>query len=199
MNLPQQLIEPLKNKKMQDFYPKDKIGKTFYKLPILLWRLGFGPITGKIFMIITHVGRKSGLPRRTMVEFHSLNGIKYVTAAFGIRTQWYRNILANPNVTIQTADGTENMRAVRVTHDEELVTVADLFLRRDPPLMKWYLNSLDITPERESILANKENLVFIRFDPTSEPAPRGLEVDLAWIWPAILLWGLLTHPFRRKK
>lgn len=199
MDLPKEFLKQLSNTKMQTLYPKNEIGKILFKLPIFLWRLGLGPIVGKILMIITHTGRKSGTPRQTMVEYHSMNGIKYVIAAFGVQTQWYRNILANPQVTIQTADGTEQMTAVRVTHDEELMAVVELFLHRDPPLMKWYLDSLEILPDRTSILANKDTIVFIRFDPTSAPTPRGLEVDLAWIWPALMLWGFVNRLFRRKK
>lgn len=199
MDLPKSFLKELTNKNMQSLYPKTEISKILFKLPVILWRLGLGPLTGKLFMIITNTGRKSGKIYRTPVEYHSLNGIKYAVAAFGVRTQWYRNILANPAVTIQTADGTELMSAVRVTHDEELLAVSELFMRRDPPLMRWYLKSLDVEFSRESILANKEELIFIRFDPSNTPAPRGLEVDLAWIWPVLLIWGLLNRLFRRKK
>lgn len=199
MDLPKEFFKQLSNKKIQTLYPTNEIGKLLFKLPILLWRLGLGPIVGRLFMIITHTGRKTGTPRRTMVEYHAMNGIKYVLAGFGVQTQWYRNMLANPQVTIQTSDGTEQMTAIRVTHDEELMAVVELFLRRDRPLMKWFLDSMEISSDRDSILANKNNFYFIRFDPTSEPAPRGLEVDLAWIWPVMLLWGFISRLFRRKK
>ncbi len=199
MDLPKEFLKQISNTKMQTLYPNNPLGKVLFKLPILLWRLGLGPIVGKLLMIITHTGRKSGTPRHTMVEYHSMNGIKYVAAAFGVQTQWYRNILANPQVTIQTADGTEQMTAVRVTHDEELIGVIELFLRRDPALMKWYLDSLGILPNRDAILANKEQLIFMRFDPSSAPTPRGLDVDLAWIWPALMLWGFVRRLFRKIK
>lgn len=183
---------------MQDIYPDSKIKKFLFSLPQWGWRLGLGPIVGRYIMIITHTGRKSGSPHQTAVEYHTINGMKYVPCAFGIKSDWYRNILANPRVTIQTSGGTEQMVAKRVTEDNELVTVIETVLSRNPTLMNWYLESLGITPSRGDILAHKENIIFLRFDPSSETTPRGLEVDLAWIWPMILLWLWLTRPFRRK-
>lgn len=185
--------------KMQDIYPDSKLEKFLYSLPQWGWRFGLGPIIGRYIMIITHTGRKSGSPHQTAVEYHTINGMKYVPCAFGIKSQWYRNILANPRVTIQTSEGSEHMLAKRVTEDNELVSVIETILSRNPTLMNWYLDSLGISPTRSEILANKENIIFLRFDPSSEATPRGLEVDLAWIWPVILFWLWITRPFRRKR
>jgi deazaflavin-dependent oxidoreductase (nitroreductase family) len=184
---------------LQTIYPKNKLGKFIFHLPIYAWRLGLGPIVGRYIMIITHTGRKTGFSRHTAVEYHRLGGIKYIPCAFGFQAQWYRNIMANPRVTIQTAEGTEHMVAVRVTRDEELVLVIQSILKRNPTLMNWYLQSLGVEPTETDILAHKEHLIFLRFDPTNEPAPRGLEVDLAWIWPLIMLWMFISRPFRHKR
>jgi len=184
---------------MQAFYPRQKWAKWMVKLPLYLWRLGLGPVSGKIFLVLTTTGRKSGLPRHTMVEYHVVNGKKVAPCAFGEKSQWYKNIQADPRVTVQTADGTERMRAVRVTDDEELRAIFDTLQRRDPALLNWYLQSLGIEPTAEAVIANKERVYFIRFDPTDEPTPPGLEVDLAWLWPAILLSMLARKMLRGRK
>lgn len=184
---------------MRDLYPDKQWEKVLYKFPIIAWRLGLGPILGRYIMIITHIGRKTGIPRRTAVEFHIMNGIKYIPCAFGVKSQWYRNIMANPRVTIQTSEGTEQMTAVRISQDEELISVIEMILDRNPSLMNWYLDSIGIKPTRSEILTHKEDLVFLRFDPTSDPTPRGLEVDLAWIWPTMILWSLISRIFKRKR
>ncbi len=193
------IITKMLPKSMQDIYPDTKLKKILFKLPMWAWRLGLGPILGRYIMIITHTGRKSGEPRQTAVEFHNINGIKYIPCAFGIKAQWYRNILANPRVSIQTSDGLERMVAVRVREDDELITVVETLLSRDPPLMNLYLKSLNISPTRKDILVNKEKIIFLRFDPTSDPTPRALEVDLAWLWPLLLLWLWISRPFRKKR
>ena len=100
-------------------YPSEGWHKAAFKAPVVLWRLGLGSLIGQMMVLITQTGRKSGLPRRTITEMHKINGRKYAPVAFGRRAQWYRNIEADPLVTIQTADGPESARAVRVTDDQE--------------------------------------------------------------------------------
>ena len=199
MNITKKTIKNWIPKSMQDLYPDKQWEKVLYKFPITAWRLGLGPILGRYIMIISHIGRKTGISRRTAVEFHTMNGIKYVPCAFGVKAQWYRNIMANPKVTIQTNDGTEQMVAIRINQNDELISVIEMILDRNPSLMNWYLDSIGINPSRKEIIAHKDDLVFLRFDPTSDPTPRGLEVDLAWIWPAILVWSLFSKIFRRKR
>lgn len=168
-------------------YPDRGWHRLLFKAPINLWRLGLGPLIGHILMIITHKGRKSGLPRRTMVEYHKHDGTIYAPCAFGPRSDWYRNIAADPRVTVQTAVGTQSMIAARVTADKEILSVYALFRRRDPPLLKWYLHSLDIEDNQEDVLNNKDRIYWIRFDPTDEPTPPHLEVDLLWVWPIFFI------------
>jgi deazaflavin-dependent oxidoreductase (nitroreductase family) len=172
---------------MDQIYPRGALGKLFYKSPLFFWRLGLGPLTGKIFLLLTTRGRKSGLPRATMVEYYRYEGKKYAIAAFGDKAQWYRNLLADPRVTIQTNDGTETATAVRVDDDLELVNVLAVFERHDPVLTRWYLQSLGIENTLEGISENKMRIHLLRFDPQAETAPRGLEVDLAWVWPLALI------------
>jgi hypothetical protein len=127
-----------------------------------------------------------------------MNGIKYVTNLFGIQSPLYRNVLANPRVSIQTSDGTEQMVAVPISQDDELITIVEWLINHDPQFIADYLHEFGMQPSRKEILLHKNDLNFLRFDPTSEPTPRGLEVDLAWIWPILLIWTILTKPKRRK-
>ncbi len=180
-------------------YPREKWQQMLWKAPIYLVRLGLAPVVGHHLLLITHTGRKSGLPRRTMVEYHMLDGKKYVPCAFGRKAQWYRNMEVDPRVTLQSAHGTEGATAVRVTDDKELIAVYELFKRRDPPLLNWYMNSLDIRHEHADILAKKERIYWIRFDPINELTLPGMEEDLKWVLPVtavslLILW----FTFRRR-
>lgn len=184
---------------IQWIYPRSEWSRQAFRLPFLLWRLGMGPLFGRVILILTTTGRRSGLPRRAALEYHKMGGKKYAVSAFGTRSEWYRNILADPYVSIQSADGSERAVARRVSDDKELLSVFQVFMRRDPPITRWYLRSLGIQPDGESILANKDRIHLLRFDPTGEAAPPGLDVDLAWLWPVALLWLLLFFPRRRRK
>lgn len=194
---PDQQIHPI----MQ--YPVKEWQKLAFKAPVHLWRLGLGPIIGHIFILITHTGRKSGLPRRTMTEYHTLGGKKYVPCAFGKRSDWYKNIAADPRVTIQTARGAESVIARRVTDDYELVRAYDLLKRRNPIMLKWYLDSLGIRDDPSDVVAKKDRITIFTFDPTDEPTPPPLEADLAWmsilVAAAWLGWVVYRLSRRRKQ
>ena len=167
-------------------YPSSGWRKAMFKWPVQLWRLGLAPLIGHNMVLITHTGRKSGLPRRTMTELHVKSGRKYAPCAFGPRAQWFRNIQADPRVTIQTAGGAESARAVRVTSDEEILALMDYTHPIDRIMILRYMESLDIEPTLEDILAKKDRIYWIRFDPTDEPTPPPLAADLVWVWPAVL-------------
>ncbi len=178
-------------------YPASGWHKLAFKAPVHLWRLGLEPLMGKVFMLITHTGRKSGLPRRTLVEYHTAEGNKYVPCAFGERAQWYKNIVADPNVTIQTAGGAESMKARRVTEDEELRTAVNLLRWRNPKMLGWYLQSVGVEDNFKDISANKDRIHIITFDPTDEPTPPPLEADLKWVWGMVAGFFLLRRLLKR--
>jgi deazaflavin-dependent oxidoreductase (nitroreductase family) len=56
-------------------------------------------------MVIKNRGRKSGMVRLSPVNYAVIAGDIYCTAGFGRRTDWYCNLLADPNVEIWLPDG----------------------------------------------------------------------------------------------
>ncbi|MBN1964372.1 MAG: nitroreductase family deazaflavin-dependent oxidoreductase [Anaerolineae bacterium] len=183
-------------------YPAGGWRKLMFKAPITLWRLGLGSLLGQVLVLITHTGRKSGLPRRTLAEFHRLDGHKVVPVAFGARAQWFRNISADPRVTLQTADGTESCRARRIMDDAELLAAVTAIRAHNPVMFDEYLRSLQIRPAPEDLLAHKDRIYLLTFDPTGDPTPPPLPADLTWVWWVggvllALLW--LLRPRRRDR
>lgn len=74
------------------------------RFPITLYRLGLGGLLGGRFLLINHVGRKSGQMRQTVVEVagHDRDSdTYYVASGWGYKSNWYRNLLAHPDVSIQ--------------------------------------------------------------------------------------------------
>lgn len=78
---------------------------------LLLWRLGLGPalslappITGR-YLVLVHTGRKSGRLRRTPLNYAVVGGAIYVTAGFGAGSDWFRNIVAQPQVELWLPGG----------------------------------------------------------------------------------------------
>ena len=181
-------------------YPTEAWHQALFRWPVHLWRLGLAPVIGQIMMLITHTGHKSGLPRRTMVEFFRLDGRKYVVSGFGKKAQWYQNIEADPRVTIQTADGVERVKAVRVTDGATMLRLLEKVRTRDGPLYGVYLQAVDVQPDADDVLAKLNRFYWLTFEPTDEPTPPPLQADLVWILPAIAigLLGLLLLGRKRK-
>ena len=176
-------------------YPNNAWQQAMFKWPVQLWRLGLGPVIGKVMMIITHTGRNSGLPRRTMVEHYWQNGRPYAVSGWGAQSQWVKNLLSDPRCTIQTAQGTESATAVRVNNDAELWNVYHLFMEKDPYLTKIFLAMVGIDEDPDDFVAHKNRVYLFRFDPSSAVTPPPLEVDLQWVLPLIIgallsLWAM---------
>ena len=67
-----------------------------------LLRAGLEPLIGTPigghFVLLETIGRSSGLPRHAPLLYAIEDGDVFVVAGFGERTQWYRNLLADPHV-----------------------------------------------------------------------------------------------------
>ncbi|MFR0356200.1 nitroreductase family deazaflavin-dependent oxidoreductase [Streptomyces sediminimaris] len=75
-----------------------------FRLPIRLYKAGLGPLLGKRFLLLHHIGRKSGQQRQAVIEVVSRDpqaGTWTVASGFGPKSDWYRNLRQQPRVTIQ--------------------------------------------------------------------------------------------------
>lgn len=78
-----------------------------FMVPVL--RAGFGPLLvspfGGYILVLTTLGRKTGRPRHTPVNYALLDGDVYCIAGFGQVADWYRNLAAIPEVAVQLPAG----------------------------------------------------------------------------------------------
>ena len=80
------------------------VSRFFFRLPIWLyhWRLGW--LLGARFVLLNHVGRKSGQIRQAVVEVvrHDRSSDTYIICSgFGEKAQWFQNVMQTPDITIQ--------------------------------------------------------------------------------------------------
>ena len=74
----------------------------FWRAPIFFYRAGLGWMLGKRFLLLNHIGRKSGLPRQAVLEvIHHTDDAYFVASGFGEKSHWFQNILHTPDVNIQ--------------------------------------------------------------------------------------------------
>lgn len=109
-----------------NFTPKqmNTLRKVFHagnRFMVWMWKLGWGKAMnvwpagfGRI-MVIKHRGRKSGKEYLTPVNYALVDGEIYCTAGFGSISDWYRNMMANPNVELWLPEGRKSYCAEDVS------------------------------------------------------------------------------------
>ena len=166
-------------------YPDNEIIKKLYRFPILLYRLGLGKLISPYILILSTTGRRSGKTHRTPVEYFKLDNRIYIISGFNTKPDWYRNMLADPHVTINLGTQVLPRIARKPETDEEWAGVvaylkaSPISLLSDPALV----NNLDDPQVKEAI----KTWPVLTFDTTEETCPPPLESDLLWTWPLILL------------
>lgn len=84
--------------------PPSRVLRLFFKAPIVLYRLRMDWLLGSRFLLLTHTGRRTGQTRLTVLEVVSYDRSipeAIVTAAWGERAQWVRNLQAAPATRVQ--------------------------------------------------------------------------------------------------
>jgi deazaflavin-dependent oxidoreductase (nitroreductase family) len=80
----------------------DRFRRWLLNAPIHLYRGWLGELfRWRHILKLQTTGRRSGLPREALVSYLPLDGSYIVFSGWGTRGHWYRNLSANPSVTIQ--------------------------------------------------------------------------------------------------
>jgi deazaflavin-dependent oxidoreductase (nitroreductase family) len=83
------------------------------RLPIWLYRFGLGWLLGERFVMLTHIGRKTGRLRQTVVEvvrYDSASSAYIIASGWGSKSDWFRNIQHAPDALLHT--GRRQLEAV---------------------------------------------------------------------------------------
>lgn len=103
------------------------------RAPIGLYRIGLGGLLGKRFLLLQHTGRKSGLPRKTVLEVVELDdhGSPVIVSGYGEQSDWFRNVTADPEVVYTLGRRPTSAIAERLG-GEEAKAVFDRYRRAHP-------------------------------------------------------------------
>ena len=123
--------------------------------PRCAYALGLGPLIGRIVLLLTTVGRKSGQPRVTPLVYDERDGIILVASARGDRADWLRNIQANPKVKVRIGSREFASQATLVTDPEQIADYLERQFQRNPKMFGAILRSegLPPSPSRDDLLA----------------------------------------------
>lgn len=118
-----------------------------FKSPLLLYRLGLGWILGRRFMLLTHVGRRSGKVHRTILAVLRFDPQTKEVMAISAwsASDWYLNIQATPALEVETGL-TRYVPQQRVLSPEEIAILFEEYRQKHPifsrivcqiPSWKW--------------------------------------------------------------
>ncbi|MFZ6027021.1 MAG: nitroreductase family deazaflavin-dependent oxidoreductase [Chloroflexota bacterium] len=139
------------------------------KMHRLLYALGFGPLIGRIVLLLTTTGRKSGQPRVTPLQYEEIGGVYYVGAARGLKADWVRNIQAAPQVSVRVKSLRFDGRAEIITEPAAIADYLETRLLRHPRMMGLMMqraHGLPARPARSQLETLAQNLVVVAIYPS---------------------------------
>jgi deazaflavin-dependent oxidoreductase (nitroreductase family) len=152
-----------------------------------MWRLGFRkwlnicpPLFGRI-LVITHIGRKSGMKRRTPVNFARIDGELYCLAGFGTLSDWYRNLQKTPQVEVWLPGSWWNAVAEDANQDARRLPILRQVIKDSGFAgFAFGVNAYRLSDAELDALTQDYRLLHLRC--TGRRHGRGGPGDLAWVW-----------------
>ena len=139
--------------------------------PQILYSVGLGPLYGRLVLLLTTTGRRSGLPRVTPLQYEEIEDAIYVASARGRQADWFRNIEADPRVEVRVRSRRFVGLAEPVTDRSRVADFLELRLRRHPRMVGAIMRREGLPPDpvRADLeeYASRRALVIIRPVPAS--------------------------------
>lgn len=125
-------------------------------------------------MLLSHVGRRSGRARAAVLEVVGYGDdppVWFVAAAWGERSDWFRNLKQNPNAAI-TVGRDRNRVVARVLDIDQAVRVHSEYVRKHPWAARLVgrMIGIDLLGSDPRVLAERIPLVaLVAEDPADVP------------------------------
>lgn len=134
------------------------------RLILTLYKHGLAPVLGRMILLLTTTGRQSGLARVTPLQYEYIDGFYYVGSARGISSDWVKNILANPLVSVRIKNMVFSGKAEVICEPKLVADFIEVRLKRHPRMISAILKMDGITekPTRPVIEKYAENLVMVK-------------------------------------
>lgn len=149
----------------------------------IFYALGLGPVVGRLVLLLTTRGRRSGRLRVTPLQYEEIDGDIVVGSSRGTRGVWHWNILADPQVRVRVGSRAFHGIAEPTTDPRRIADFLQVRLDRHPRMVRAILRSegLPEHPGRSDLemYASKLVTVVIRSlqeaswrHPYRQPSPR---------------------------
>ena len=111
-----------------------RLALAVFRIPLPLYRRGWGWLLGHTFLLLVHAGRKTGKPYSAVamvLTYDPQTHEAVIFSAWGQDADWIRNIRARPALQVQIGRESFTPQQRFLSEDESLAVVAG-FLRRHP-------------------------------------------------------------------
>jgi deazaflavin-dependent oxidoreductase (nitroreductase family) len=178
-----------------------RVFKQGNRFMVAMFRLGFGPFISNPYsgyvMVIATTGRKTGLRRRTPVNFARGIDEVYCISGFGRTSDWYRNLLADPNCHVWVGgEGWQGRAEVLADPAEWLPIYREVIARSGFAESAFTKRPYSSISDEEMKRLGDGSVVRIRLgEKLSGPNAPG---DLRWLW-GVLAGVFLIRMLRRRR
>jgi deazaflavin-dependent oxidoreductase (nitroreductase family) len=117
------------------------------RAPIGIYRARLGFLFGSRMLMLDHIGRRSGVLRRVVLEVvdHPAPDIYVVASGFGEHAQWLRNVRVNPRVRVCVLGRAPAPATARALSPEEADRALAAYCRRHPWWWAWFKDVVEET------------------------------------------------------
>jgi len=134
--------------------------------PQFIYSIGLGPIYGKMVLLLTTTGRKSGLPRVTPLQYEEIDGKIVIASARGTKADWYQNIVADQRVQVRVKALKFDGIGEPINDPKRIADFLQYRLNKHPRMIGFIMSREGVSknPSREELEshANKKAMVIIR-------------------------------------
>lgn len=132
--------------------------------PWVMFWAGRLPFLARTVLVLETIGRTSGLPRRTPLQYELIEGDYYIGAARGEQADWYRNLQKNAGVRLRIGRDWMSGTAEPVTEVSEKAAYLHTRLERHPRMVgrMLRLHGVSGNPQPEDIVRVAAEIALVR-------------------------------------
>jgi deazaflavin-dependent oxidoreductase (nitroreductase family) len=143
--------------------------KNIQKIHRVLYAIGLGPLIGRIILLLTTTGRRSGMKRVTPLQNEMIGSDYYLGSARGIKSDWVRNIQTNQQVEVRVGAKHFYGTAEVICDPSKFADFMEVRLERHPfmiGLIMQKAHGLPRCPSREQLEGLAKDEAFVIVHPT---------------------------------
>ena len=152
--------------------------KGFFRLlklpPRLLYAVGLGVLYGRLVLLLTTRGRRTGKNRITPLQYEQVGRTFVVASARGTAADWYRNVAADSRVEVRVRRSRFSGTAETCADPARIADFLELRLENHPRLVGRILRfrGVPANPTRAELEAYASRLAMVIITPDQHPQQR---------------------------